>query len=73
MSEVVRSWPVETCITKLAQLFRERGLTRVQVIGATGIGDRTLTRLTTIPGYSMKPRYRAVLSDLLEVEPYELT
>lgn len=69
----VHSWPVETCTTKLAQLFRERGLSRIQVIAATGIGDRTLTRLTTINNYPITQRYRAVLSDLLQVDPEELT
>ncbi len=72
MAQVGRNWPEETCTTKLAQLFRERGLTRVEVIGRTGIGDRTLTRLTTIPSYPITNRYRAVLSDLLQVDPEEL-
>lgn len=67
-----RYWPETTCTTKVAQLFRERGLSRVDVITATNLGDRTLTRLTTLPYYHLTPRTKALLSDLLEVEPDEL-
>lgn len=66
------NWPEETCTTRLADLFRERGLTRAQVIGATGIGDRTITRMTTLPHYRLKPRQRAIFSELLGVDPDDL-
>lgn len=73
MAKVTQSWPRATCTTRLAELFRLRGLTRAQVIGATGIGDRTLTRLTTLPDYNMPTHYKAKFSDLLDVDPDELT
>lgn len=72
MTQTNRHWPEATCTTRLADLFREQGLTRAEVIGRTGIGDRTITRMTTLPHYRLKPRMRAVLSDLLGVDVDDL-
>lgn len=69
------SHPVTNGTTRTAQLVRERGLTRPQIMAATGISDRTLTRMFTgnhTGTFKVDRHYYIKMADLLNVHPNEL-
>lgn len=69
------SHPVTNGSTRTAELVRERGLTRQQIIVATGASDRTLTRMFTgnhQKGSGVSRHYYVKMADLLGVHPNEL-
>lgn len=59
--------------TTLADMLWDNNITYAQVIGATGMGSRTLSRYCNEAGHIISYQLLAKLCDLLDCDPDEIS